>query len=101
MLPLACRQKYLNGYGCFCKNLLDSDFLDTKEIVQKLYYREILFLKIKFEKEQIKFHGTPVDSLDRSCKSFAECLKCAKSRYGPTCQNPEFRWIKKNQNEVS
>ena len=56
---------------------------------------------MKIDIEQVKFHGTPVDSLDRSCKYFAECLKCAKSRYGPTCQNPEFRWIKKNQNEVA
>lgn len=30
-------------------------------------------------------HGAPVDALDRVCKAYKDCLKCARMEYGNTC----------------
>ena len=30
-------------------------------------------------------HGRPVDSLDSACKTYKECQKCARLKYGETC----------------
>ena len=30
-------------------------------------------------------HGPPVDSLDSVCKTYKDCLKCARMTYGDSC----------------
>lgn len=30
-------------------------------------------------------HGVPLDSLDRTCKSYKECQKCVREKFGDTC----------------
>ena len=32
-------------------------------------------------------HGPPVDALDKVCKAYKDCLKCARMTYGDQCIN--------------
>lgn len=75
--PSFSRQKYFNGYGCHCVNMLDSNHLDHK------------------------FTGPPVDRIDKACKTYTDCLRCAKTEHGDSCENSHYYWKRTGEEPVT
>ena len=75
--PRFNRQKYFEGYGCHCRNMLDETHLD------------------------FKFSGAPLDRIDKACKTYTDCLRCAKEQHGTDCENKHFNWSKAGDEPVS
>ena len=42
--------------------------------------------------------GKPVDELDTICKTYKECVHCAKKEFGPECipEKVQYGWQVKN-----
>jgi len=47
-------------------------------------------------------HGPPVDALDKVCKAYKDCLKCARQNHDETCLNEmvRYRFGKNKRREV-